>query len=185
MTDKPTCKTCGWASFESPTYRKGQSAPQAKGICKLWLTLHPSMWMDQSQTGETNNIVRTMEMGCAHHLDADHATPDDLERVRRSMPCAYAHSDYGFWDEALRITDDLYQPTNHARHWQPIQRQRIACEACVFERNSLCGLTLDNPAARAVLEPDDHRCDAGCSHGQLKQTELNHPNNQPPHRWWL
>ena len=132
MTDKPTCKTCGWASFEAPTYRKGHSKPESLGICKIWSSLHPMMWLDQSQEGRVYDIRRAMDMSCAHHLDADHATSADLERVRRSMPCAYAHPDYGLWDEGLRITDDLYKPTNHARHWQPVQRQRITCEDCAF-----------------------------------------------------
>lgn len=184
MTDKPTCKTCGWASFSTPTYRKGQSKPAANGICKLWLALHPITWIDQSAEGSASDVSRSFEMSCAHHLDADHATPDDLERVRCAMPCAYAHPDYGVWDEGLRITDDLYLPTNNARHWQPVQRQRIVCEDCAFERKGMCGLTLDNPAARAILEPDDHKCPGGCDHGQLRQSELGHPNNNPPHRWW-
>lgn len=197
MNDKPTCKTCGWASFPTPTYSKNSSQPQAMGMCKLWLHIHPHMWLDQSQEGHPSDMLRALNMTCDHHLDADRATPEDLERVKAKMPKMWhphesggwvevgAASPIGFWDDGLREVAGLYEPSNNARHWQPIERQRIACEHCAFERSGMCGLSLDNPSTREALQPEDHACPGGCVHGQLKQAELGHPNNMPPHRWWI
>lgn len=185
MNDKPTCKTCGWASFPTPTYSKWSSQPRSMGMCKLWLSTHDHVWAAQGIGTTVCDTFITHETWCAYHLDADHATPEDLERVRKAQPPSYTWPESAsIWDYGLKITDDLYLPTNNARHWQPVQRQHIACKDCVFERDGMCGLTLDNPTARGALQPEDHVCPGGCVHGQLKQCELGHPNNHPPHMWW-